>query len=373
MQVGLPGRNVTLVSAPAHASSSEPPGQPTTRLGIVIVTRNLVATLLGTLARLTALPEAPAIVVVDNASTDDTIAAVRREFPAVAVIALTRNHGDVARNYGVRHLDRECIAFADDDSWWAPGSLARAAALCDRHPRLALLMSRVLVGPEERLDPACAAMARSPLPRPPGLPGAPLLDFVACGAIVRRAAFLDVGDVGGFHARFGTGGEEAWVAMNLTARGWHLAYIDTVVPHHHPSARRPNMRERYVEGISDRRWEAWARRSLGSALRITGRQLRLALTDPVSRAALRRALCSLPRLPPERAWRCSAWRRSVASPPPWRARWPPRRWTSQADSRSAGWRGCWRAARSWSATTRGRCTWRRRSAHRRWGSTGDRT
>ena len=187
MQVGLPGRNVTLVSAPAHASSSEPPGQPTTRLGIVIVTRNLFATLLGTLARLPALPEAPALVVVDNASTDDTIAAVRREFPAVAVIALTRNHGGVARNYGVRHLDRECIAFADP-----------------------------------------------------------------------------------------------------------------VVSHHHPSARRPNMRERYVKGISDRRWEAWARRSLGSALRITGRQLRPALTDPVSRAALRRAPRSLPP-PPARA------------------------------------------------------------------------
>ena len=276
MQVGLQRRIVTLLSAPAHSPSSEPLDRPTTRLGIVIVTRNRVATLLGTLARLTALPEAPALVVVDNASTDGTTAAVRRTFPAVAVIALARNHGGVARNYGVRYLERDYLAFADDDSWWAPGSLARAVALFERHPRLGLLMSRVLVGPEERLDPACAAMARSPLPRPPDLPGAPLLGFVACGAIVRRATFLDIG---GFHPRFGTGGEEAWVAMNLAAQDWHPAYVEAVVSHHHPSASRPNMRERYIEGISDRLWEAWLRRPLGSALRITGRHPRLALTE----------------------------------------------------------------------------------------------
>lgn len=267
------------------------------RLGIVIVTRNRVATLLGTLARLTTLPEAPAIVVVDNVSTDGTTSAVRRSFPAVAVIALTRNHGGVARNYGVRYLERDYLAFADDDSWWAPGSLAQATALFDRHPRLGLLMSRVLVGPEERLDPACAAMARSPLPHPPDMPGVPLLGFVACGAIVRRTAFLEIG---GFHPHFGTGGEEAWVAMNLAARDWHLAYVEAVVSHHHPSASRPNMRERYIEGISDRLWEAWLRRPLWMALCITGRHLRLALTDPISWAGLRRALPSLPRIWHER-------------------------------------------------------------------------
>jgi len=293
---------VTLVSVPPQPLLGVPSGPLTPRLGIVIVTRNRVATLLGTLARLTTLPEAPTLVVVDNASTDGTTAAVRRAFPAVAVIALARNHGGVARNYGAHFLEQSYVAFADDDSWWGPGSLTRAVTLFDRHPRLGLLMSRILVGPEERLDPACAAMVGSPLPRPTDIPGVPLLGFIACGAIVRRAAFLDVG---GFHPRFGTGGEEAWVAMNLAARGWHLAYVDAVVSHHHPSASRPNMRERYIEGVSDRLWEAWLRRPLGVALQITGRHLRLALTDPINRAGLRRALRSLPR----------AWRERAVLPP----------------------------------------------------------
>ncbi len=54
---------VTLVSAPTCPPPGAPPGQPLTRLGIVVVTRNRVATVQGTLARLTALPETPAIVV----------------------------------------------------------------------------------------------------------------------------------------------------------------------------------------------------------------------------------------------------------------------------------------------------------------------
>jgi len=262
-------------------------------LGIVIVTRNRVATLLGTLGRLAALPGDHPIVVVDNASTDGTPAAVRAHFPAVTVIALTRNRGGVARNYGVRRLPCAYVAFADDDSWWAPDSLPRAAAYFADSPRLGLIMARILVGSTERLDPACAEMARSPIPRPSDLPGVPVLGFVACGAIVRRAAFLAVG---GFDPRFGTGGEEAIVAMSLAAHGWHLAYIEDVVAHHHPSLDRPNMRERYIEGISDRLWEAWLRRPLGPALRITARHLGLARTDPINRAGVARAARELPRI-----------------------------------------------------------------------------
>jgi GT2 family glycosyltransferase len=266
-------------------------------LGIVIVTRNRVATLLSTLGRLVALPERCRIVVVDNASTDGTPATVRAHFPAVTVIALTRNRGGVARNYGVRYLTNAYVAFADDDSWWAPGSLTRAVSYFAATPRLGLIMARILVGTAERLDPACAEMARSPLPRPASLPGVPVLGFVACGAIVRRAAFLDAG---GFDPRFGTGGEEAIVAMSLAARGWQLAYLDDVVAHHHPSSDRPNMRERYIEGISDRLWEAWLRRPLGPALRITAHHLRLARTDPINRAGIVRATRELPRIPRQR-------------------------------------------------------------------------
>lgn len=47
------------------------------------------------------------------------------------------------------------VAFADDDSWWAPGDLERAVAIMRACPRPTVLDSRILVGPEERPDPVC--------------------------------------------------------------------------------------------------------------------------------------------------------------------------------------------------------------------------
>jgi glycosyltransferase involved in cell wall biosynthesis len=154
-------------------------------VAVVIATRNRGTELLGTLTRLRALREQPPIVVVDNGSTDGTAELVRANYPGVRVVGLRRNQGGAARTVGARLVDSPYVAFSDDDSWWAPGALGRAAELLERHPRLAVLAARVLVGPDERLDPVCREMARSPLPSAPDLPGPSVLGFIACGAVVR--------------------------------------------------------------------------------------------------------------------------------------------------------------------------------------------
>jgi GT2 family glycosyltransferase len=171
----------------------------------------------------------------DNGSTDGTVDAVRSTHPDVTVVALERNLGAGARTLGVARAGTPFVAFADDDSWWAPGDLARAVEIMRDHPRLALLNARVLVGPEERLDPVCAEMAESPLGTPPDLPGPSLLGFVACAALVRTEAFEAVG---GFDPVVRFPGEEERVALDLAAAGWGLAYVDEVTIHHHPSPRR---------------------------------------------------------------------------------------------------------------------------------------
>jgi GT2 family glycosyltransferase len=127
------------------------------------------------------------------------------------------------------------VAFADDDSWWAPGALAAAAACFDAAPRLGLLAGHILVGPEERDDDTSTAMASSPLGHDDDLPGPSILGFLACGAVVRRRAFLDAG---GFDDIVFFRGEEERLALDLTSRGWALAYVDSVVAHHHPSVQR---------------------------------------------------------------------------------------------------------------------------------------
>src|SRR3954467_3275807 len=173
------------------------------RVGVAIATRERHDDLAGALERLRALPERPPVVVADNGSRDGTPARIRARFPDVEVLELGENRGAGARNAAVEALDTPYVAFCDDDSWWSPGSLARAAGLFDAMPRLGLLAARILVGPDERLDPVCAAMERSPLRGGAGAPGRPVLGFVCCGAVVRRAAYLGVG---GFDARYGIGG-----------------------------------------------------------------------------------------------------------------------------------------------------------------------
>ena len=227
--------------------------------GVVIATRDRRESLLASLGRLTALPERPPIVVVDNGSSDGTAAAVRRAHPLVQVLEPGRNLGAGARNLGVRALNTELVAFGDDDSWWAPGALATASRLFDRHPRMGLLAARILVGPDERLDATSALMAAAPIPLDPSLPGPPVVGFVACGAVVRRRAYLEVG---GFDSRFGIGGEETVPALDLAAAGWGLAYVDAVVAHHHPVGGHP---ERSTVEVRNELWSVWLRRPVGRA------------------------------------------------------------------------------------------------------------
>src|SRR3954469_18704053 len=105
---------------------------------VVIVTRNRASALLRTLDHLRGLPERPRVIVVDNGSTDATCALVRANRPDVDLVALRENAGAAARTIGVEHTHAPYVAFCDDDSWWEPGSLAAAAEIFTRFPRLAV-------------------------------------------------------------------------------------------------------------------------------------------------------------------------------------------------------------------------------------------
>jgi GT2 family glycosyltransferase len=200
------------------------------RVTVVVMSRDRRDELIRTLGR----HRAP-VILVDNASTDGTIPAVRHRFPSIDVIGLPRNAGAFARTLGVRRSTTEFVAFADDDSWWAPGALTAAANILAADPGIAVVNGRILVGPDHRLDEACETMAGSPLPRPSGDPYPSLLGFVACGAMVRRSAF---DAVGGFDDVIRFPGEEERVALDLVAGRWRIVYADQVVVHHHPSVHR---------------------------------------------------------------------------------------------------------------------------------------
>ncbi|MBW3668492.1 MAG: glycosyltransferase [Actinobacteria bacterium] len=203
------------------------------RVTVLIATRDRQESLLRTLDAVSRLAERPAIVVVDDGSTDGTPAAVAGAFPGVQLTSLPTPTGvTAARNIGIAVASTPYVALTDDDSWWAPGALAHAVEELDRAPSVALLAARVLVGAEQRLDATCARMACSPLPRLPNLPGPRVLGFVGCAAVVRRDVCLRAG---GFVDRYVIGGEEDALALALARVGGQLVYVDDVVAYHHPA------------------------------------------------------------------------------------------------------------------------------------------
>lgn len=208
---------------------------------IVVATRNRRSRLAETLPRHLRLPDAPEVIVVDSGSHDGTRQLVERARGA-RLIALDRSRGTAARNVGAACARSPHLAFTDDDAWWEPGALARAAALLDRHPRLAVIQPRVLVGRGRADDPTCTLMATSPLLAAPGQPGRAILSFLACAVVVRRSAFTEVG---GFPGRFVVGSEEEIVGRDLETARWQLSYVPEIVAHHDPSASgsRPVRRE----------------------------------------------------------------------------------------------------------------------------------
>ncbi len=254
----------------AHLDASPALHAAGSRVDVVIASRDRRALLLQTLARLHALPAPPAVVVVDDGSRDGTAAAVAARFPGVEVARLAASRGAAARNVGVERSGAPYVALTDDDAHWAPGALERAAQVLDLHPEVALVAPRVLVGPEERLDPVCRAMLVDGLRDAPWRPGRPVLGFVACAAVVRRSAFLAVG---GFDGRYGMGGEEGRLALDLAGAGWELRHVPSVVAHHHPPPR-VGCGGRSAPTLRNDLWTAWLRRPARAALAQSVRYVR---------------------------------------------------------------------------------------------------
>jgi glycosyltransferase involved in cell wall biosynthesis len=111
-------------------------------ISVVIPCHNNGAHLAETLASVRAQTRQPLeVIVVDDASTDDSAAVVAR-FEEVRLLGLERNSGaSLARNAGLFAARGEMVAWLDGDDIWEPNHLATVAGLLEKHPGAGLAFS----------------------------------------------------------------------------------------------------------------------------------------------------------------------------------------------------------------------------------------
>jgi len=87
------------------------------------------------------------ILVIDNASTDGTPAALRARWPSVRVIEAGANLGFAkANNRGIRETSSELVLLLNPDTRVPPGAVDRLVALRDERPDVAIVGPRTVDG-----------------------------------------------------------------------------------------------------------------------------------------------------------------------------------------------------------------------------------
>ena len=130
---------------------------PMPRLSIVIVTFNSAKDIDACLASLT-VPAAPVdfeTVVVDNASSDGTAAAVRARWPGVRVLDAGGNLGFAgASNLGIRQTFGDLVLLLNPDTIVRPGALGTLVAALDARPDAAVAGPRLIDAQTGRSSPS---------------------------------------------------------------------------------------------------------------------------------------------------------------------------------------------------------------------------
>ncbi len=189
------------------------------------------------------------VLVVDDASTDDTPERLRRDWPQVDLLVLPRNSGLVtAVNAGLALSDAEYVALLNNDTEPEPGWLAALVDALERHPNAAAVASKLLLFDQrDTFHAAGDTYARSGRPGNRGVWQRDVGQFEceeevfgACAgaALYRRSALDDVARIDGaiLDPSFFMYCEDVDLSWRLRLRGYSIIYAPAAVVYHHLSA-----------------------------------------------------------------------------------------------------------------------------------------
>jgi GT2 family glycosyltransferase len=216
---------------------------PTPLVSIVVVTWNGRQYLDGCLSAVAAQSGVSTeTILVDNASSDGTVAYVRERFPAVRVVALPENRGFAGgNNAGVREARGRFIALLNNDAVPEPGWLEALLGGLDEDAGFALVTSRIVYMHDPALiDSAGDGMLASggAFKRHHGASVERAREsievFGVCGAacLMPRHVF---DQLGGFDEDFFVSHEDVDLSYRARLLGYRCRYVAGAVVRHHGS------------------------------------------------------------------------------------------------------------------------------------------
>jgi GT2 family glycosyltransferase len=180
------------------------------------------------------------VILVDNGSSDDSVAFVRQHYPEVQILSFSENRGFAAAvNAGLRQARSEYVVLLNVDTVPQPDWLSSLVETIEQSPPdVGCLASKMLVLEEpETVENAGDILSWYGSARKRGM-GQPATDYTqleevfspCAGAALYRQAFLD--DVGGFDERFISYLEDVDVGLRGHLLGHRCLYVPTAeIPH----------------------------------------------------------------------------------------------------------------------------------------------
>ncbi|HST04979.1 MAG TPA: glycosyltransferase [Chloroflexia bacterium] len=220
-----------------------------TKLTIVILNWNVSGLLAGCLRSLPAACGAwwdvSEVVVVDNASTDDSVPMLRRDFPDVRVIELAENTGFAAgNNAGLRASRGGYVLFLNPDTIAQPLSIAALGDYMDNHPDVGIAGPRLLnadgtTQSSRRRFPTLTTSLIESTPLQPLFGNVQALrrfyvldrsdeeeqhvDWLSGAALMCRRSALE--QTGPFDPGYFMFSEEVDLCRRMVGAGWQVAYV----------------------------------------------------------------------------------------------------------------------------------------------------
>ena len=172
------------------------------------------------------------ILVVDNASNDDTLASLREQYPQVRVIQNNHNLGfGAANNMGMRiALDEgyDGVLLINQDAWLAPDALQQLVEVSGQHPEYGIVSPIHMTGDGSKLDAGFATYINNE-----ALNTDNSQYSIACCQFINAALWYIptsvIGKVGLFAPLFYHYGEDKDYVNRLHYHGYQIGYVPTAI------------------------------------------------------------------------------------------------------------------------------------------------